>query len=686
MTEAYDAARAIAISRSDNAGSDTDALRERYDWRRGRSSFQTRSDRVEEREAKRREDRIEGDATPNTESQDREGYQGAGTHDRDDTGDHRDPANDAYTSSSCSSSSSDETDDEDDCRDETETNAFGPTVHARLPAKAVDGRTCPVVSVACSGRGIVAIACLEAGVRVWDARTGALLGEHEAFETREEGDGEETDSEEEEQKNRAPKKPSRASDVWWVFDDSCLLAAYDDGGLALWRDVQSSGAGEETGKSSARAGEATGIATCFQFPKRLSGHADRVVSAAWTRSKEYGTTSEILCTAALDATARVWRFQRNVSDSSDRRVEDPSRASRASRVSMRLARAIVLDPDDSAPLTCCSVSSDGTFLATGDTGGVFRVWALPSGALAQSVKWDVHGEDDAIVKCAFLPPARRRTGSSGFETVPGSKPPPPARAAEEGYRFVTAHYSRADDRSRMLAWRVGLVKPGETTSRAPGGETRVATREDVSDWDIRERRFEDRRASYRPILGYEVATPGNGKTFDGRISDAALGTLRDGSNVIALCGIKGWVTVIDIDARGWCTLYTLEGGTRGGSGFGFESRIETRGSPGRFTPKPRRPSGPSSSSGILKIRFLTPGAFATGDGEGIVSVRDAEDGAELCARLRIPGAKGKVWSVSGFLHTGDVFAVAGTADGEAACWKINQSVFLGDGASGDEAS
>ena len=63
--------------------------------------------------------------------------------------------------------------------------------------------------------------------------------------------------------------------------------------------------------------------------------------------------------------------------------------------------------------------------------------------------------------------------------------------------------------------------------------------------------------------------------------------------------------------------------------------------------------------------------------------RDAEDGEEV-ARFAVggqgPGAKNtcsRVWSLSGFAsrRDGTQFLVAGTADGDVACWKVPDHLF-----------
>ena len=69
--------------------------------------------------------------------------------------------------------------------------------------------------------------------------------------------------------------------------------------------------------------------------------------------------------------------------------------------------------------------------------------------------------------------------------------------------------------------------------------------------------------------------------------------------------------------------------------------------------------------------------------DGAVVARDAEDGEEV-ARFAVggqgQGAKNtcsRVWSLSGFAsrRDGTQFLVAGTADGDVACWKVPDHLF-----------
>ena len=206
VTEAYDAARRIVARSDDAAGTRASEPRERYDWRRGRSSFETRGAGPGGRggEPNRCDDaRVSGDAArprgggcavDHRAATRRADRAGAGAEDADAR-----CGTSSSCSSTCSSSSEDEDEDHDASGRKNETPRGNPveTPVALLTRRAApDGRTRPVVSVACSPDGVVAAACLEAGVRVWDAAKGALLAEHVLASPRAEDEGEDKAPEE----------------------------------------------------------------------------------------------------------------------------------------------------------------------------------------------------------------------------------------------------------------------------------------------------------------------------------------------------------------------------------------------------------------------------------------------------------------------------------------------------------
>ena len=214
-------------------------------------------------------------------------------------------------------------------------------------------------------------------------------------------------------------------------------------------------------------------------PLSLRGHRRRVVASAWFADPNEDA-ADVLVTASLDSTARVWRFSKEVEvvqgvESSARTDEtdetDETDASAASmtktktktKMKRRLLSCTILPGDDSreegAGVTCCTVTADGAFLAAGDSDGVFSVWALsqaaPFATLAQRVRWagrDASSRvDDAVLKCAFVDVPGNDVGGSRARSSRVER-------ERDGYRLVTAHYSRDADQSRLLVWRVGRRK------------------------------------------------------------------------------------------------------------------------------------------------------------------------------------------------------------------------------------
>jgi hypothetical protein len=228
-------------------------------------------------------------------------------------------------------------------------------------------------------------------------------------------------------------------------------------------------------------------------------------------------------------------------------------------------------------VTCCAITADGAFLATGDSDGVFSVWAFrdsnPFVILAQRVRWagDASARaDDAILKCAFVdaePPFEPESfggfGGSGKN----------ACEDRDGYRLVTAHYSRDADASRLLVWRVAR-KRSKLVARENGGKKNVtfatACEESGDDTDEDRTRTddtddatfvaEDRAFSdHAEIRGYELCVPAGGRTWRGRVADANVSDAGGAPKLVA-CGAAGWVTVMEVTDSGgrysFETLYT----------------------------------------------------------------------------------------------------------------------------------
>ena len=479
-----------------------------------------------------------------------------------------------------------------------------------------------IVSLAVNARGFVAAAALDGGVVVWHVPSGRLV---DAFQF--EKAGKESD-----ESDDAP----RASDVWWVgrgggggggggelelereleresddvvLGDDALLAAAEDGSLALRR-LESSG----------------GDAHLRLFPRdggRLVGHVARVTAACWTSTDGGRTTT--LCTASLDATARTWRLGED---------EDPPTPTDPSHSGSSSATPVATLRGHEAGLTCACVS--GATLATCDARGEFRLWRLPNGEPTTTVRWGPEG--DAILRCAFLP--RRRASSRA-----------PSRADDrdlEPLRLATAHYSREDDRGRVLVWRVG------------DGDEPVAR-----------------------VRGYEAEIPGRGRTFPGRPVDArvvlarrrtrrqhpacedtsAEGTDSDSSDdsdsdddadVLLACGSTGWV--LGCDAASARTMYAFEEKCDRTVAGGFE---RATGGVRRCAPSP------------------DGGTFATLRADGVVCVRRTSDG-ELVAmgECRREGGRDAVgaggdaggWSIAWSACGG--YVIGGGEDGDAIVWTV----------------
>ena len=249
-----------------------------------------------------------------------------------------------------------------------------------------------------------------------------------------------------------------------------------------------------------------------------------------------------------------------------------------------------------AGLTCACVS--GATLATCDARGDFRLWRLPNGDPTTTVRWGLDG--DAILRCAFLPRGRKTFP----EALDRDRDP---------LRLATAHYSREDDRGRVLVWRIG------------DGDDPVAR-----------------------VRGYEAEIPGGGRTIPGRIVDARVALARrrtkrehaarddassegndsdssddsdssEDTDVLLACGSTGWV--LGCDAASARTLYSFEEKCDRTVAGGFER-----------------------TTGGVRRCALSPdgGAFATLRADGVVCVRRTSDGELVatgeCRREENPSA------------------------------------------------
>ena len=757
VTEAYDAARRIVSRGDDVAGTRASEPRERYDWRRGRCSFETRGEGAGG--TAREPNRCDGAGVSFDAARPRGGGRADGHRAatrRADRAEADDADAGSGTTSSCSSScSSSEDGDEDDALPSERARLLkkretAETPSAVLPPRAAaDGTARPAVSVACSRDGVVAVACLDAGVRVWDANKGALLAEHafvpavsapeEEAPTERKEKGAEAFGKKEESKTRAP----RASDAWWVLDGRSLLVAYDEGSVLFWdtllNDTDANEKDHASGSSPcpsngdggdgcapdepntrARTPTRTRTELDMSSPLSLRGHRRRVVASAWFADPNEDA-ADVLVTASLDSTARVWRFSKEVevvqgvessartdeTDETDASAAPMTKTKTKTKTKRRLLSCTILPGDDSreesAGVTCCAVTADGAFLAAGDSDGVFSVWALsqaaPFATLAQRVRWagrDASSRvDDAVLKCAFVDVPGNDVGGSRARSSRVER-------ERDGYRLVTAHYSRDADQSRLLVWRVGRRKNVSLKEKTEKNAQRENPRDDDNDAEKRaaarfslpgaflntandtstyptftartDRAFHD----HHEIRGYEQCVPANGRVWRGRVADVTFSAdyaSRGGARTLGACGAAGWVTVIEVASM------------TGGSAT-FQTMYTTQ-NPRDVGNRRARLVAPSIRSGANVASLERENAaekralVAVAGEDGAVVARDAEDGEEV-ARFAVggqgQGAKNtcsRVWSLSGFAsrRDGTQFLVAGTADGDVACWKVPDHLF-----------
>ena len=747
VTEAYDAARRIVARGDDVAGTRASEPRERYDWRRGRSSFETRGESAGARggEPNRCDDAgVSGDAAR---------PRGGGRADRGDADDadaRSGPT--SACSSACSSSEDEDNEDDEDDEDDGASERAKPTkrdVHAPFavlsPRAAPDGRKRPAVSVVCSPDGVVAAACLEAGVHVWDAAKGALLAEH-VLAGAAEGEGESPPEAEaptgdgaasdgnETKKQKTTSFP-RASDAWWVLDGRSLLVAYDEGSVLFWgdllRDASVTSSCPSGGVFFRRDCKNSREKQSAPTPKRpetldvssplsLRGHRRRVVASAWFADPNEDA-ADVLVTASLDSTARVWRFSKEVevvqgvessartdeTDETDASAAPMTKTKTKTKTKRRLLSCTILPGDDSreesAGVTCCAVTADGAFLAAGDSDGVFSVWALsqaaPFATLAQRVRWagrDASSRvDDAVLKCAFVDVPGNDVGGSRARSSRVER-------ERDGYRLVTAHYSRDADQSRLLVWRVGRRKNVSLKEKTEKNAQRENPRDDDNDAEKRaaarfslpgaflntandtstyptftartDRAFHD----HHEIRGYEQCVPANGRVWRGRVADVTFSAdyaSRGGARTLVACGAAGWVTVIEVASMtgGSATFQTM---------YTTQNPRDVGNRRARLVAPSIRSEYSNEYSSLERENAAEKRALVAVAGEdGAVVARDAEDGEEV-ARFAVGGQGAKntcsrVWSLSGFAsrRDGTQFLVAGTADGDVACWKVPDHLF-----------
>ena len=318
-----------------------------------------------------------------------------------------------------------------------------------LSGCAVDGASCPVVSVAASlGGNFVATASLGGGVRLFDSHTGVMLGAY----TRE-------------CRAKASCRPERkgvrgAVGVWFGPCGMPLVAAFADGSLVAWR---------------INCDESR----MLRCPVELVGHTHRVTAACFA-------DSNVLCSASADSTARVWNL--------------------AEMWNSREVTSVELRGHDGA-LTCCAVSSGGDglpkLLATCDARGAFCVWSMGGDfKKLHRVRWngggderDAGGFDDGIVKCLWMP---RSDDSAGEYLATAHVMPerdtsrvlvwriPPRDAHGRKGRDITGYAREFPGKGRELDGRITdmvlVVRPTKSVSKRDSGSS-DASSDDSSDDD-----------------------------------------------------------------------------------------------------------------------------------------------------------------------------------------------------------
>lgn len=169
---------------------------------------------------------------------------------------------------------------------------------------------------------------------------------------------------------------------------------------------------------------------------------------------------------------------------------------------------------------------------------------------------------------------------------------------------------------------------------------------------------------HHEIRGYEQCVPAGGRVWRGRVADVTFSAddaSHGGARRLVACGAAGWVTVIEVaDTGGSATFQTMY----------------TTQNPRNVGARRARLVAPSIRSGanVSEKRALV----AVAGEDGAVVARDAEDGEEV-ARFAVGECRAysRVWSLSGFAsrRDGTQFLVAGTADGDVACWKVPDHLF-----------
>ena len=303
-------------------------------------------------------------------------------------------------------------------------------VSARPRARAAPPSRRAIVSLAVNA-GFVAAAALDGGVVVWHVPSGRLV---DAFRF---DDASEREANRQ-KKNRATRRRRRtcggsaeaATTTKTSTGTTRCSPRRRTGPSRFVASNRKNRASNRKNRASNRKNRASNRARsrALVLLPLLVGHVARVTAALDVDGRRETTT---LCTASLDATARTWRLERgDASPTSD--PSDPSISATP------VATPVATLRGHEAGLTCACVS--GATLATCDARGGFRLWRLPNGDPTTTVRWGW----------------TTRTPSSGARLPRGRKTFPEALDRDrDPLRLATAHYSREDDRGRVLVWRIG---------------------------------------------------------------------------------------------------------------------------------------------------------------------------------------------------------------------------------------